>query len=534
MKRPLCHFQFSANHALLFCFCALFLWFTLPLSAQSPGRAHQPTGTVVERIIQELDENSLLERLAHELLDVIGPRLVGTPQMDQAHEWAIKTFGEWGISAENQQFGEWRGWERGISHIDMIYPRVKTLSGMQLSWSPSTGGKSVEGEVVLLPEVADSTEFEEWLSTISGKFVLISMLQPTGRPEHNWKEFATEESFERMQEEKDLASKAWSARIQRTGYSASSLPRVLDEAGAAGIIVSNWSGEHGSSRVFGTTTTQAPTVDILLEDYGMLFRLAENGHRPRIRMRIDSKERGVVPMFNTIATIPGTEFPDEYVILSAHLDSWEGGTGATDNGTGVIAVMEVARILQKVLPRPKRTILVGLWGSEEQGLNGSRAFVIDHPEIIEKTQAVFNLDNGTGRVSQINGSGFLHAYDFMGRWLSAVPSEVRNQIETTFPGMPSGGGSDHASFIAAGVPAFMLSALPWGYRTITWHTNLDTYDKLVFDDLRHNVILTAILTYKASEEPDLVDREQRILPAGRDGRPGAWPQIRQPRRTGGF
>src|SRR5690606_20699124 len=239
----------------------------------------------------------------------------------------------------------------------MIHPRVKTLSGTQLSWSPSTGGKSIEGEVVILPDVANAEEFKEWLPSVRGKFVLISMLQPTGRPEHNWREFATDASFEQMTKERAAATNAWNARIRRTGYTANSLPSALDEARAAGVIVSNWSQEFGASRIFGTTTTRAPMVDILLEDYGTLFRLAESGHAPRIRMKIDSKERGIVPIFNTIATIPGTEFADEYVILSAHLDSWEGGTGATDNGTGVIAMMEVARVLQKVLPNPRRTIL---------------------------------------------------------------------------------------------------------------------------------------------------------------------------------
>src|SRR5690606_20808765 len=232
---------------------------------------------------------------------------------------------------------------------------------------------------------------------------------------------------------------------------------------------------------------------------------------------------------NTIAEIKGSQFPDEYVILSAHLDSWEGGSGATDNGTGTIAMMEVARVLKKILPNPKRTILIGLWGSEEQGLNGSRAFVLDNPAVVEKTQAVFNLDNGTGRVANIDGSGFVHAYDFIGRWLNEVPREITKDIKTTFPGSPGGGGSDHASFVAAGVPAFMLSSLSWGYFTNTWHTNLDTYDKLVFDDLRYNVILTAVMTYMAAQEDELVDRERRVLP---EGNGQGWPSIRQPRRTG--
>jgi len=120
----------------------------------------------------------------------------------------------------------------------------------------------------------------------------------------------------------------------------------------------------------------------------------------------------------------------------------------------------------------------------------------------------------------------------MGRWLDAVPSHITKDINTQFPGSPGGGGSDHASFVAAGVPGFMLSSLSWGYFSNTWHTNLDTYDKIVFDDLISNVILTAVLTYKASEEPALVNREKRVLPADASGKPGTWPAIRQPRRTG--
>lgn len=493
-----------------------------------------PLDPIVEAIVKEANENSQLERLGHELLDIVGPRLVGTPEMDHAHEWAIQTFEGWGIPARNEQFGEWRGWRRGISHIDMVHPRVKTLYGTQLAWSPTTGGQAVEGEVIVLADVADSIAFKEWLPNVEGKYVLINMLQPTGRTAANWEEYGRPESIEKMNRERDSLSRAWNERIIRTGTNANSLPGILEDAGAAGVVMSYWSNEFGSNKIFGARTKKVPTVDLSLEDYGVLFRLAESGQKPRIRVRTESEELGLVPIFNTIAEIKGTEFPDEYVILSAHLDSWEGGSGATDNGTGTIAMMEVARILKKLYPNPKRTILVGLWGSEEQGLNGSRAFVIDNPNIVQNTQAVFNLDNGTGRVSQINGSGFLHSYDFVSRWMNAAPQEVRQHIETTFPGSPGGGGSDHASFVAAGIPAFMLSALSWGYYTITWHTNLDTYDKIVFDDLKYNVILTATMAYMASEEPELVDREQRVLPPGRDGRPGVWPPIRQPRRLGGY
>lgn len=512
----------------------LFLGMALLPAAAQPGRpmTEQRLDPVVEQIVREATDNSQLKQLAHELLDVVGPRLVGTPQMKYAHDWAVAKYREWDIEARYEEFGEWRGWERGISHIDMVYPRVKTLAGTQLAWSPTTGGKPVEGEVITLPTVQDSLEFKAWLSNVKGKYVLISMPQPTGRPDHNWEEFGRPESIEKMKAERDSLTRAWNANIDAMGVSSRSLPRILEDAGAAGIVESYWSREFGSNKIFGARTTKVPSIDLSLEDYGLLYRLSVNGHKPRIRVHTDSKDLGTVPTFNTIAEIKGTEKPDEYVILSAHFDSWEGGSGATDNGTGTITMMEVARILKKLYPNPKRTILIGHWGSEEQGLNGSRAFVLDHPDIVEKTQAVFNQDNGTGRIANINGQGFLHAYDFIGRWLAAAPRSITRDIETEFPGSPGGGGSDHASFVAAGIPAFMLSSLSWGYGTITWHTNLDTYDKLIFDDLRDNVILIATLAYKAAEEPELVNREKRVMPTGPDGQPQQWPVIRQPRRTG--
>jgi len=506
--------------------------FINPASAQRGQMAPQKLDPIVEKIVQEAKGNSQLEQLAFELLDVVGPRLVGTPGMTKANEWALKTFQNWGIEARNQQFGEWHGWERGISHIDMTHPRAKSLAGTQLAWSPTTRGKAVEAEVIALPDIKDSISFRQWLPQVKGKYVMISMPQPTGRPDANWKEFGTPESIEKMQKDRDSLNRAWNARIRATGLQTNSIPSVLEEAGAVGILTSYWSMEFGANKIFGARSHKVPSLDISLEDYGMLYRLAEKGYAPKIKVETSSKHLGNVPSFNTIAKIKGSQFPDEYIILSAHLDSWEGGSGATDNGTGTIAMMEVARVLKKVLPNPKRSILIGLWGSEEQGLNGSRSFVLDNPAIIEKTQAVFNLDNGTGRVANINGSGFVHAYDFMGRWLAAVPREVTKDIKTDFPGSPGGGGSDHASFVAAGVPGFMLSSLSWGYFNNTWHTNLDTYDKLVFDDLISNVILTAVLTYKASEEPELVNREKRILPNGPDGKPADWPAIRQPRRSG--
>ena len=489
---------------------------------------------VIDNIVKEAKENSQLKKLAYEMTDLIGPRLVGTPQMQKAHDWAVETYAGWGISAENEQWGMWRGWERGITHIDLVSPRVVSLEGMQLAWSPGMK-KAVTAEVILLPDVADSAAFRNWLPNAKGKFVMISMMQPTGRPDYNWKEFATEESFEKMKKERSAQGEAWAKRIQKTGYNQRSIANALEDAGAAGVIASYWSAGFGVNKIFGANTKKVPTIDIALEDYGMLYRMVENGAKPQIRLMAESKELGEQPAFNTIATIKGTEKPEEYVILSAHFDSWDGGTGATDNATGTMVMMEAMRILKKMYPNPKRTIIAGHWGSEEQGLNGSRSFVEDHPEIIENIQAVFNQDNGTGRVVNITGQGFLHAYEYIPRWLSAVPRDITRHIETSFPGTPSGGGSDYASFVAVGAPAFSLSSLNWSYYNYTWHTNRDTYDKIVFDDVQNNAILTAIMAYMASEDPETTPGEKSILPINpRTGERMSWPTQRKATRKGGL
>lgn len=495
----------------------------------------QKNDVVLENIINEANNNSQLEFLAHNLFDVIGPRLVGTPNMQKANDWIVELYKSWGIEAKNQQWGEWRGWERGITHIDMLSPRVQSLKGTQLAWSASTKKGGVKGEVVVIPTFNSKADFESWLKTIKGKFVLASAYQPTGRPDYNWKEFATEESFEKMRKERSEIANAFRKNIGTTGYNSRTFKQAFEDAGAVGVIESNWSNGFGVQKIFSSSLKKIPTIDLELEDYGMLYRLAENGQKPEIHVNAESKELGKTPVFNTIGEIKGTEKPEEYVLLSAHLDSWDGGTGATDNGTGTLVMLETMRVLKKMYPNPKRTIIVGHWGSEEQGLNGSRAFVEDNPDIVKNIQAAFNQDNGTGRVVSISGSGFLHAYDYLNNWLSTVPRDVRRHIETEFPGSPSGGGSDNASFVAAGVPTFNLSALNWSYWNYTWHTNRDTYDKVVFDDVRNNVVLTAVLAYMASEDPDRASNTKINMPINpRTGKPGTWPSTRSPQRKGGL
>jgi len=310
--------------------------------------AQQVKDPIIENIIKEANENSQLERLGHELLDVIGPRLVGTPQMKQANDWAVSKYKDWGISAENQKWGEWRGWERGITHIDMVYPRIQSLDGTQLAWNPSTGSAGVTAELVVLPEIKDEADFKRWLKTVKGKLVMISMKEPTGRPDYNWEEFATEASIEKMKETRREQTTKWRENMRRTGYNGRSIIAALEDAGAVGIVSSRWSRGFGVNKIFSARTKKIPTVDLELEDYTMLYRMVEYGVQPKIKIVAESKELGKVPSFNTIAEIKGTEKPEEYVVLSAHFDSWDGGTGATDNGTGTLVMMEAMRILKKM------------------------------------------------------------------------------------------------------------------------------------------------------------------------------------------
>ncbi len=487
---------------------------------------------VLQAIWREGMEESQLPSLAQTLLDSVGPRLTGTPGQKAANDWAVRKYREWGIEARQEEYGTWRGWRRGITHVDLLEPRVRSLEGRMLAWSPGTDGP-VRGGLAALPEVSSPQEFERWLPQARGKFVLTSFPQPTCRPDENWEKWATPETFQRMRLERQQAAEAWERRLAATGLDAVELPRRLEQAGALGVLTSRWSLGWGVNKVFNARTEQVPTLDLGCEDYGLLFRLAENGDAPVLRVEADAEFLGQVPVFNTIATIPGTELPDEYVMLSAHFDSWDGASGATDNGTGTVTMMEAMRILKEVYPNPRRTILVGHWSGEEQGLNGSRAFAADHPEVVEGLQVLLNQDNGTGRVSSIMMQGLTGAGESFSRWLARVPREITRHVELEAPGSPGGGGSDYAAFICHGAPAFSLSSLSWDYGTYTWHTDRDTYDKISFDDLRNNATLTAMLAYLASEDPQRVPRERlSVLPPNRfTGEPGRWPACVDPARS---
>jgi hypothetical protein len=488
---------------------------------------------VIKRIYQEGMQNSQASRLAQVLMDSIGPRLTGSPANRAANDWLVKTYGSWGITARNEKYGTWRDWTRGQSRVELTQPRVRTLEATQLAWSPATPAGGLTGEVVNLPvygAALDSAGFARWLGTIRGKFVLMSFPQPTCRPDASWQQWATPATFQSMQAERDTAMREWRQRLVAMGVNARALASQLDAAGVAGVLTNTWSRGWGVDKIFSARTSRAPSFDVSCEDYSLLARLAQNNQHPVVHAVAESKlAPQESPVYNTIAEVRGSTKPDEYVMLSAHLDSWDGASGATDNGTGTIIMLEAMRILRTAYPQPKRTILAGHWSGEEEGDIGSAAYAADHPEVLKGLQVLLNQDNGTGNIDRVVTVGFMDAPEHFAKWMSKMPEDVWRGVTLEFPGYAHNESTDSDAFACRDAPGFFLNSADWDYNDYTWHTNRDTYDKIAFDVIKRNATLIAMLAYEASEDPSRLGRERRVpaiaeetgreIPAPRCGNP---------------
>jgi carboxypeptidase Q len=500
----------------------------LAVSTTAESQAPAATDSVIARIQREGQDRSQLYPLAQTLMDSIGPRLAGSVEQRRANAWVLSVYRRWGIPVREHRYGTWNEWRREIAHVDLIAPRKRPLDGVLSTWSPGTRG-AIEAGVVVQPEVQSAAEFEAWLPRARGKLVLLNYAWPSCRPDAELRESATPESFARMQAERTAAFNAWYAGRRRSGLRGTELVRRLGEAGAVGVLTSlvpppgpqGW----GTTKISTTVSETIPEIGLGCEDYGLVYRLAERNQGPMLRVDAQASLRGEVPAANVIAELRGSEKPDEYVVLSAHLDSWDPASGATDNGSGTVVMMEAMRILKAVHPNPKRTILAGHWNGEEQGFNGSGSFATDHPRVVAGLQALLNQDSGTGRIERISMEGSTGAGAFFRRWLSRMPAEIARDVQLVDPGTP-GRGSDQASFTCRGAPAFNLLSRSWDYVNYTWHTNRDTFDKLVFDDLKQNALLVAMLAYQASEDPERVPRSA----ATSDSRTAA-PSCRPPARS---
>jgi hypothetical protein len=302
---------------------------------------------------------------------------------------------------------------------------------------------------------------------VRGKVVAISFPQPTCRPNTEWERFAAPPAgagfggfgggaapptvWDRVRQARATADSNWTRRLQKARVTNQTLPGILERAGAAGILTSTWSGGYGVTRIFQARTTNTPTWDLSCEDYGLVARLAERGQGPVVRMQAESEFLGEVPTFNVVAELKGTDLPNEYVLLSAHFDSWDGASGATDNGTGTVTMMEAMRLLKTTYPNPRRT-MVGP-GTARAELNGSRAFA-DHPEV-SGLQASFSRTTApAGSRPLARGAG--RGRTMFGRWI-ALPSGCRTPSRCACR-ESSGGGSDNASFICSRCSGFSLGS----------------------------------------------------------------------------
>ncbi len=511
------------------------------------SRARAQTFTTNDPVLKRIwalgMDSSKTWDMAQALFDSIGPRLTGSPGQKAGNDWLVKTYRSWGIEAKNEPYGTWRGWRRGHTHVDLIAPRARTLDALMLPWSPSTKGRDVTGAAVLIPVLQDSMAFLKWLPSVKGRFVLMSPPKASCRPRSEWEQIAAPGELQRLDSVNAQYSGAFAQRLEGTGVNFGrggrgaapdagrprlSLNERLEQAGAAGIITTSAVDGWGTYTVAQTQNRVAPAITMSCEDYGLLFRLTERNQGAVLRVNTDAEALGEVPVANTIATVKGRAKPDEYVMLSSHFDSWDAASGATDNGTGTIVMLEAMRILRQVYPNPRRTIVSAHWSGEEQGLIGSQAFAFDHPEIRKGLAALFNQDNGTGRIQNTSGAGLPDGAAHLQKWLAQLPREFQDQVRMGGIGGPASGGTDHASFDCYGLPAFGLSSVSWDYNPYTHHTNRDTFDKVVFDELKGNATITAMLVYLASEDPDFISRERANasqMAQGRGGRggPAGWP-----------
>lgn len=493
-------------------------------SAEWPAhiRRDAATNAGVLRIVEEGMRRSQSQTLAQVLLDRHGQRLTGSPQSEAAQDWLVATYKSWGVNARREQYGTWLGWDRGVTHVDLVSPRVRSLEATAMAWSPATPAP-VEAEVITYPSGISTPEaFDAWVPNVRGKVFLMNVPRLSCRSPQQWQEFGTSEEIARVNEAQQQMQLEWN-QLNVAMSGGKSVWQKLKEAGAVAVFTFQWSNYPGINKVFGSPNQTLPTFAIGCEDYGLLFRLARNGQGPKVRAFTDSRLLGERPVHNVIAEMKGTEKPNEYIILSAHFDSWSASSGATDNGTGTITMMEAMRILRAVYPNPKRTIIVGHWNGEEQGLNGSRAYSEDHPEVVNGLHALFNQDNGTGRIVNLSAGPIAGAGDRLAGYLREIPNEFTRYIRFQPVSGQATGGSDNASFACYKAPAYGTGALGWDYSFTTWHTDRDSFDKVVESDLRHNATLLAMLVYLASEDPTFQPHQViDPLPAGPNGQPGVW------------
>ncbi len=517
-----------------------------------------------QKIIAEVKERNEVQPNLTYISDVIGPRMTGSENLKTANNWTAEKFKSYGL--ENVHLEAWEipaAWERGFCHLKMVEPNNgRLLTGAAGAWTPSTKGR-VTGEVVVV-QASTKADLEKYKGKLKNALVMFSPPAPitpiteVGKPKAPSKKGAVAPGAGAPKtppqgdapklEGKDAAKSSASAaqppaqgapgaaggsprpQFQRGGFGLRDEIRELARAEGAACVLTDSSKPHGLLNMSGGwragdragANEPLPLVYLVHDHYAMLYRLAtrKDAPAPKVEVEIQSKTiPGPIAVYNTVGEIKGSEKPDEFVVIGAHLDSWDLGQGTTDNGTGSTVVLEAARTLGKLAKegiRPKRTIRFVLFTGEEQGLYGSKEYVKKHKDEMAKTSMALVHDTGTGRVTEIPLQGF----DAAKPVLEAELTSLKELNVVVAKGSLSG--TDHQSFNSAGVPGFAFRQDPAEYY-LTHHSQSDTLDKARWPDLVQGSQVMCITAMRVANLPDLLPRERTPAPefgGGRGGRGG--------------
>jgi carboxypeptidase Q len=475
--------------------------FVAMMAAHSPAAsAAEPIDAdVVAAIIADARERSEAAELFHTLTDELGPRLSGSPAYDRAAEWAFERFKAWGLSnAHLEPFEFGRGWTLDALTVEMIAPRYMPLLGYAAAWSPPTNGVLTGTPVY----VGDSTaeEIEALGDRLRNAIVL------TARPQV---EFLSEDRPQPAGEVESVQTGNPPFPTPSSATPQAELTAQLDALGA-GVALRPSSTQHGTVRVQGNPNTSpdgTPSIVLAAEQYNLLVRMVQAGLPVELRIAVGARyDEESLDSYNVFAEIPGSDprLRDEIVLIGAHLDSWHTASGATDNADGVATVMETMRILAALDAAPRRTIRAALWGGEEQGLLGARAWVERHlaDEAERARIAVYlNDDPGTGETYGFYMEQSGAAKEIFDAWLEPLRAlgVRRNVIEGI-------GSTDHVPFVQLGVPAFTAIKEFRHYDVRTRHTNVDFADAVDVEDLRQSAIVMAVVAWHAATRDEPIPR----------------------------
>ena len=476
--------------------------------------------SVVQKIKDEGMARSKLDDLATYLTDVIGARLTNSPASRRANEWAAETFRSWGLA--NVKVEPWdsafgRGWEVVNYAGRILDPWPKPLAAYPQAWSGSTLVKGKPATVscpVIALDIRDSTDFAKYTGKLKGACVLRGAPRVVG-PEYNPAE--TRLTLDELINPPPSQARQGPGNLGGGGQSlAGRITQLIRaEQPAAVLQGSPWTygmflnGGHFDGRTARDSVyNPIPHLIVAHEQYGSLWRVAQRGLPVRLELNLQTRflDDNRFPT-NVTAEIPGTDKADEVVMLGAHYDSWHSGTGATDNGAGSVVMMEAIRILKTLALPMRRTVRIGLWTGEEQGLIGSRTWLRIHKAELPRISAYVNVDNGTGRLRGIWDQSNSAAIPIFQQILAPL-----QDLGVVVVRHGNTGGTDHLSFVAQGVPGFNFIQDPIEYGSRTHHSNVDTYERLVIDDLKQAATVVAWTVYEIANRAEPMPRPPAPTP----------------------